>query len=111
MLKVKEVEDKTSLLGVNMQELLLLIEMDKDYSKGYDCPMFIDSNMLYNKIKESKIRPNHWVSYKGGLKQDFTNNKITLKLFTWGNGDAKEYTINQDVFMKHFYGYIKVKVL
>jgi hypothetical protein len=110
MLIVKEVDDKTSLLGLNMQEILLLIEMDNNYSQNYDCIMFIDANMLDNKINESDVRPNHWISYKGGLTHDFITQKIKFKLFTWGQGDGKEYTINQDVFMKHFYGYIKVKV-
>ena len=110
MLICKEVEDKTSLLGLNMQEILLLIEMDNNYSQNYDCLMLIDSNLLDNNKNESTTRPNHWISFKGELNHDFTTNKITFKLFTWGQGDGKIYTINQDVFMKHFYGYIKVKV-
>ena len=110
MLLCKEVDDKTSLFGLNMQEILLLIEMDNNYSQGYACLMLIDGNLLDNNINESSFRPNHWISFKGDLNHDFTTNKITFKLFTWGQGDGKIYTINQDVFMKHFYGYIKVKV-
>ena len=103
-----EVEDKTSLIGRDLEEMLLLIEMDKNYTKGHECIMFINSNMLSNELNGEF--PNHWISFKGGLKHNFDKKEIKFKLFTWGEGDGKFYTISQDVFKKHFYGYIKVKV-
>lgn len=107
----KEVTDRTSFLGTGLDEMQLLNDMDTDYSNNYECLMLIDSNMLYDNIEESPVRPNHWINYKGGLSIDTTNNKIIFKLFTWGQGDGKQYTIKKAVFEKHFYGYIKAKIV
>jgi hypothetical protein len=111
MLKSKEVIDITSFLGTGLDEMQLLSDMDTDYSGGYECIMLIDSNLLSDDITESGLRPNHWINYRGGLSIDTINSKITFKLFTWGQGDGKQYTVKQAVFEKHFYGYIKAKIV
>ncbi len=111
MLNSKEIIDKTSFSGNNLNEMQLLNDMESDYYSGYECLMLIDANLLSNTAEESATRPNHWINYKGGLSIDSTNKTVKFKLFTWGQGDGKEYTFKQDVFEKQFYGYIKIKIL
>jgi len=109
MLNAKEVFDKTSITGIGLDEMTLLSEMDSDYSRGYECIMLVNANILLDSTESSV--PDHWINYKGSLIIDNLNSKVTLKLFTWGNGKENKYTISNEVFIEHFYGYIKTKLI
>jgi hypothetical protein len=71
--------------------------------------MLVNANILLNSTESSV--PDHWINYKGSLIIDNLNSKVTLKLFTWGNGKENKYTISNEVFIEHFYGYIKTKLI
>ena len=108
MLNAKEVFDKTSVTGIGLDEMQLLSEMDTDYSNGYECLMLVNTNILLDSTDGSV--PDHWINYKGELSIDNVTSKVTFKLFTWGHGDEKQYTIRNEVFIVQFYGYIKTKL-
>lgn len=108
MLNCKEVNDRTSITGIGLNEMELLTDMNKDYNDGCECLMLINSNMLHN-TTDGEF-PNHWVNYKGKLVVNDVNKQVSFKLFTWGQGDNKQYTIKQEVFVEHFYGYINAKI-
>jgi hypothetical protein len=109
MMNAKEVKDKTALTGTGIDKMQYLYDMEGDYMGGYDCLMLINSNMLSNTSDGMFL--NHWVSYKGGLMVDNIKRTVVFQIFTWGLGNAKQYTMNQEVFINHFYGYVKTRIL
>jgi hypothetical protein len=111
ILKSKEVIEKTGLIGTKLDEIQLRNNLDTYYLKRYECIMPIEGNILSDNIEESGLRPNYWINFKGRLSIDTVNDKISFKLFTWGQGDSGHYTIRKNVFEKYFYGYVKAMIV
>jgi hypothetical protein len=81
------------------------------FSNGYRVCMFINAKMLDAKEQtESSTIPDHWVVLRSPIAR--SGGKVTLKVFTWGNGDyqiPQAGDLSQDDFLGNFYGYVAGK--
>ncbi|OYQ49287.1 hypothetical protein CHU92_00350, partial [Flavobacterium cyanobacteriorum] len=114
MLLADEVDDLTSYIDSEEDDLKMLKDMDNLYIKKYECIMLIKSIMLEatqpwtkDDIEQSeKTFPDHWVMYAGDLVDNGKN--VTFKVYSWGGEIKVNVTYQQ--FKNTFHGYIKCKL-
>ena len=77
--------------------------------QGYRVCLFINAAMLSPATQNNKsIIPNHWVVLSGPVNF-FEGNRISLTVFTWGNGARAVPQIGDlsvSSFLNNFYGYV-----
>lgn len=107
LLGLKQVVDNTNILNSG-GDFNALRTIDGLFKNGYDVFLLINADMLEEKKTGSNI-PSHWVLYKGNLSINEKTNSATFKVFSWGIKDLKTVSINENLFYKDYYGYIKGK--
>jgi hypothetical protein len=86
-------------------------DTNKLFNQGYRICVFINAHMLdASEQTETSRHADHWVVLRSPIAR--TGDKVSLKVFTWGNGDYQipqrgELTMHD--FLNNFYGYVAGK--
>ncbi|MGL4324453.1 MAG: hypothetical protein ACRCTD_10480 [Beijerinckiaceae bacterium] len=82
------------------------------FNQGYRVCLFIAANMLKEADQtDGDWLADHWVVLRSPI--DRTNDKVRMKVFTWGNGEHQVPNGSKDLsvsdFLDNFYGYVAAK--
>ena len=102
------VNDNTNFITtVSGTEADNLTNLGTQLSNGYEVILLINSNMIKNIASSFASTPTHWVVLESIVGVNTTNQTVTFKVSTWGDGQT--ITISYDAFSSNYYGYFAFK--
>ncbi len=107
----QDVREETNLV-FNKSEGVIR-DLNNLYRKGYRICLFISSNMAEkeNQYLKGSIMTRHWIVQRSLIDVSYGN--VSLKVFTWGQGESKipegDGNLPEGHFAMNFYGYVAGK--
>ena len=109
----RDVREDTNLSAAFTKGASTIDEANRLFDQGYSVCLFIAAQMLEEKEQSIKgsIFDKHWIVQRSRI--NYSNDKVRLKVFSWGDGQYSIPNGNADLklskFTQNFYGYVAGK--